>query len=222
VWLYPAAWAVLAALGWAIGVGFRIERALTPGDLDHRVWRWVVDHRGGHPLATRFWHAATWLGNAEAAVPLAVAATAGMAALAWRSGDAAVFAAILVGARLLCVGLKAYFGRARPDELYRLVAEDTPSFPSGHALNASAFCVGLIALLAGRARAWPPWVRGGLLGALALAPGLIAASRVWLGVHYLSDVLAGLLLGTIWAASASAIHRGWVPRRRPGAGGTLG
>ncbi len=107
----------------------------------------------------------------------------------------------MLGARLLVLALKAFFDRERPMELHRLVIEDSPSFPSSHALNAAAFCT-LAAIFLGRILRLShsrSWMRSAVGFACMAVAVLIAASRVWLAVHYLSDVLVGLALGLAWS-----------------------
>jgi undecaprenyl-diphosphatase len=112
---------------------------------------------------------------------------------------AATFAGFLASASFLL--LKRRFRRPRPCELaehpvFRVRPPDRFSFPSGHSINAFAICTVL-------GFAWP--VLAPLLGALAAG---IAASRVALGLHYVSDVVAGALLGTaIGGAVAVALLR---------------
>ena len=106
-----------------------------------------------------------------------------------------VLAAILVTSRATA-GLKQEFDRLRPpldDHAIRAIVHlpESASFPSGHASGAFALAVSL-GLLVPRAR----------IPALALAT-LVGLSRIWLGVHYLSDVIAGALLGS---AVALAMH----------------
>jgi undecaprenyl-diphosphatase len=100
-----------------------------------------------------------------------------------------ILSAIL--APLFSLVLKEQFGRPRPDVFTPLVVEHSASFPSGHTLTAVAV-YGLISILL--------WQRGNRV--LSIISGiwvfLIALSRVYLGAHYPSDVLASLALGTIW------------------------
>jgi membrane-associated phospholipid phosphatase len=106
--------------------------------------------------------------------------------------------------------LKAIFDRSRPPEAIGLDAlvgvPGSPSFPSGHAMSAFAVA-GAIALLAPRLR-WP------VLGVAAA----IAFSRVYLGVHFWIDVLAGAALGlAIGVGCAAALRRGVRPSPVPAA-----
>ena len=110
----------------------------------------------------------------------------------------------VVGAELVSVSLKALVGRQRPC-LDDLGCPMTSSFPSGHAVGAAAFWVAAAVVLLpvlGR-RAW--WL-------IALAP-VVALTRLLLGVHYLSDVSAGLLVGGCWSAAITAVFAAWRDER---------
>lgn len=110
----------------------------------------------------------------------------------------------VLGAQLVSNLVKGAVGRARPCA-DAIPCPSSLSFPSGHAVGAAAFwttvCVLLLPVV-GR-RAW--WL-------LALPP-VVAATRVLLGVHYPSDVLAGLLVGGCWASAWTAALGAW--RERP-------
>lgn len=104
--------------------------------------------------------------------------------------------AAFAGAALITLGLKQLFQRPRPTWTTVFATESSWGFPSGHALGsvvAYGMLVYIILVLATR-----PWVRRSIpvvLGLLVLAIGL---SRLFLGVHYLSDVLAGYAAGAVW------------------------
>lgn len=104
----------------------------------------------------------------------------------------------VLSANLLSHVLKAVIGRERPGLELQLVYEYNPAMPSGHAMGAAAFAMAVTLLLAGRR----PWLVAGLW-ALAAATGL---TRLYLGVHWFTDVLAGYVLGAVVAVGVWA---GW-------------
>ncbi|ORW91860.1 phosphatidic acid phosphatase [Mycobacterium sp. IEC1808] len=188
--------------------------------VDQPVAGWLATHRD--PWLTTTLRVAT-----EAGGPVALAALAGLAcaAVVWRyrSWLPVVLALVGVGGiALVIVVAKALVVRDRPHVSLAVLAEDGFSFPSGHAAGAAA-----MALLS----AWmlTRWVISSWTGHVivwSVAIGLavvIGFSRAYLGVHYLSDVLAGLLLGTTWAAVVMLVGSWWDgARRAPRAGAREG
>ena len=155
--------------------------------------RWVAQHL---PTVVE-WAARplSWLGGLVGSVLVT-----GLAAfLLWRAGrrsDAAFVVAAVVGITLLVAVLKRVYERARPDFGSAVDLPHSYSFPSGHAATAVVL-YGAIAVLAAerapsRRRAYG-WLLGGALLAVA-----IGASRIALGVHFVSDVMAGLAVGLAW------------------------
>ena len=107
---------------------------------------------------------------------------------------------VLVGAGggvAISQGLKQLFGRARPDLAYRAVEAANPSFPSGHAMLSAVVFLTLGALAARFSDLRR--IKALALGAAVLLSLLVGASRIYLGVHWTSDVLAGWSLGAAWA-----------------------
>jgi membrane-associated phospholipid phosphatase len=111
-----------------------------------------------------------------------------------RKRDAALLAVALIGAQLLTWILKAIFGRPRPSFDDPVATAGWFSFPSGHALSSIALYGAVVYVFADRARTMP--ARVFCLGGVALLVGAIGFSRLYLGLHYLTDVLAG----TAWAS----------------------
>jgi membrane-associated phospholipid phosphatase len=118
----------------------------------------------------------------------------------------AAFVAAVVMSEILIGTLKGIYDRARPPG--SLVATSGASFPSGHAIAASVTVVAAVIALA------PPDRRRAGWGAVAVAFSiLMACSRAYLGAHWLSDAVAGVLLGTA-CALLSALVAGQFQRRR--------
>ena len=119
----------------------------------------------------------------------------------WRRG-ALLVVVTLAGAGLLDVGLKLFFQRARPEPFFPdYPLPDSFSFPSGHALFATCFFGGLAVLLSHRLRSRLLQVLIWIVALLLIV--LIGASRVYLGVHYPTDVLGGFAVGIVWVVSVA-------------------
>ena len=114
----------------------------------------------------------------------------------------------VLGAELVSVLAKHVVSRVRPcaDGVLLAGCPHTTSFPSGHALGAAAFWTAVAVLLLPRLgrRAW---------GLAIGVPLVVALTRVLLGVHYPSDVLAGLLVGWSWTAASTAVFAAWRQER---------
>jgi undecaprenyl-diphosphatase len=146
-----------------------------------------------------------FLGLVSVTLPVRIA-IAGYLALRRRWWHLAAFVAAIAASEALIGTLKAIYDRARPTGA--LVATSGASFPSGHSIAATVTVVAAVIALVppGRRRAW--W------GASAVAFSvLMALSRAYLAAHWLSDAIAGVLLGTSCALLAAlvvgALQRRW-------------
>jgi undecaprenyl-diphosphatase len=114
----------------------------------------------------------------------------------------AVFLFLAVGgASAINYLIKPLFGRERPDLWLSPVPETTFGFPSGHSIASMSLCVGLILL------SWPTRWRWPVAAVAVPFALLIAFSRLYLGVHYPSDVLAGWLVGAAWTVGLYLVFR---------------
>jgi undecaprenyl-diphosphatase len=108
------------------------------------------------------------------------------------------------GGGVLNLELKRYFARARPDVAEMLRRANGYSFPSGHAMG-SAVAFGALSYLAFRAiRSWP--AKAAVIAFLYTLLASVALSRVYLGVHWISDVLAGVTAGTVWTTTTTVAY----------------
>jgi len=159
-------------------------------------------HQWTTPALTRLMFAATWMGSIGLAI-VAVLAFALFRHFLWRR--AAIWLLVTVaGATVLVVGLKFAFHRPRPVPFFGAVPQ-TYSFPSGHSLFSFCFYGVLAGLITARIESRPLRILIWILAAtLVFSIGL---SRIYLGVHYPSDVLGGYLAGTIWVSTMLALDR---------------
>lgn len=151
------------------------------------------------------------LGGATVVILLSSLAI-GFLALRRRWGSVALVVVTVAGGYLLSSALKRSFDRERPDIVPHLSLVHTASFPSGHSMVSSLVYLSMGALLAqatGRRREKIYFV-----SAAVLLTFLIGVSRVFLGVHYPTDVLAGWSAGTAWAMGCW-LAAWWFRRRRP-------
>lgn len=116
----------------------------------------------------------------------------------WRTGALVAVATGLGGWTNTVI--KDVVSRARPDLVPHLMDETSRSFPSGHAANSAIVYLTLATLVLPMVRGRA--VRGTIVAAATLLVAAIGASRVYLGVHWPSDVLAGWLFGTLWALAS--------------------
>lgn len=148
--------------------------------------------------------AVTSLGSFTVLTLLTVLAAGFLVTIGKRSTALFVIVAITSGA-LLSTGLKSIFFRARPDVVPHLIQVTSPSFPSGHAMNSAVVYLTLAALIPRTQHGVATRVY--LVGVAILLTVLVGMSRVYLGVHWPSDVVAGWSIGALWALFCSLFSR---------------
>jgi len=183
----------LVLVGWAVGELWL--SIVGSGDLD--AVRDVAEQRTA--TLTAIAKAVTWAGSGFLLVPLALICCLALTRAGLRR-EALAVALSLGGAMLLADLIKLLVSRPRPP-LEHLQAVTGSSFPSAHATQASAFWLSLVLVLRATDGSRTA-IRVAAAVALVLVVA-VAASRVYLRVHYPSDVLAGVALGTGWAVFVS-------------------
>ena len=189
MWLGGAAFAVL--------VFVRITRELIEGDvgaIDSAILLAVAKERT--PWLTTAAVDVTALGSITLVALLSIFALVVMLLLRDRLGALQLLAAS-AGAEMLTVLTKNVIERVRPSEVQQLVVVSGFSYPSGHSVSTSALYL-TIAIVADR-YVQRPGARAAIFLSVSAVPILVGASRVYLGVHYATDVLSGISLGAAWA-----------------------
>lgn len=212
-----AAELVLLAIGAALvftlaSVFVEVLDAVVDDDDLTAIDRPVVDWLAGHRTAglNRVVIAVTDLGGAAA---LVVASILGVAHVAWRrrSWYPIALGVLTLGlVQLLVLGIKVTIGRERPNPPGQVVPETGFSFPSGHSTSSLvgfALLAWLVCMVTANRTVWATAWLTAAAGAV-----LVGLSRIYLGVHYPSDVLGGWMLGLTWLAVVAVAV--WVWRAR--------
>ncbi len=168
---------------------------------------WLAAHRT--PFGIGFFDAVSSLGNWQVAVVVLI----GAVIFLWnaRRRWALAMALATTGSQIIVSLGKAGFGRPRPPAVLAVVTPLDASFPSGHAnISVALYALGFYLLFRATRS---PRLKSLWLALAFLFPLLIGFSRLYIGAHYLSDVLAGWSIGLWWSILAVGIP-GFVRRRR--------
>lgn len=198
-WLAP-----IVALGLAVSGFLKIADEVIEGEAhawDSRILAWCrVNGQPDMPWGPLWFQEGmrdlTALGS-PVVLAFAVLAAWGGLMLARQRGMAWLALVSAVGGQALALALKALFSRDRPDAAFHATVAAGHSFPSSHAMMSAIVFLTLAALLA-RLTHRPP-LRLYVMGAAAVLSAAVGVSRVYLGVHWASDVAAGWAGGAAWA-----------------------
>ena len=150
-------------------------------------------HQWANPALDKVMLGLTQLGNPSFIIGVVIGS---LSWLWWkqRRTEAQLFAIACLGALILNVGLKLFFAKPRPNLWTYLITEQSFSFPSGHALGAMVIYGFLAYLLASQFPKFSRQIYTATIGLIAA----IGLSRLYLGVHWPTDVLAGYAVGFLW------------------------
>ena len=201
--------AAAMALSLFVWLGIQIRTGTpTPFDVAGRTGARAFES----PTVSAIMWGASVYGAPARLTPLALIAAAVFLARGWRRGALLVLV-MVAGAWLLDAGLKLTFARARPTPFYDYYpAPSSYSFPSGHALFSVCFFGGLAVLLTHRLDNRVAQVMVWLIAIAIIL--LIGGSRVYLGVHYPTDVIGGYAVGLAWVTAVALGDRFAEHRRR--------
>jgi membrane-associated phospholipid phosphatase len=160
---------------------------------DRTITTWFIDHRN-HALTV----VAKLVSDAGSTTSMGALALVSVAWLAWRRcwPQAGTVAVAALGAVVMVSALKPVLGRVRPPRVDQLMLETNASLPSGHALGSIVVLGILTAVTVGAVRR--PAVRATLVMATVIVVAAVGVSRIYLGVHWPTDVLTGWSLGAAW------------------------
>jgi membrane-associated phospholipid phosphatase len=182
---------VLAGVGWVLS---RVVHDDGPGRADSAVSRWLAGER--NPDLNEVTVFTSEVGGTLTITALAVVAVA-FAAFAWRRWREPMLVAVAVaGEVVVFLAVTMLVDRKRPPVPHLDEAPPTSSFPSGHTAATIALWGALAVLASERARS--ALVRNLFLVLAFVLPLLVASSRMYRGMHFLTDVLGGVLLGGLW------------------------
>jgi membrane-associated phospholipid phosphatase len=191
-----------AAVGLFLVIAFAIVLSAPLAALDANVGTWL--HVRATPLVSNAMAAVSFLG---APTTLTIVAVAGSLVLLYRRRhlEVATLSTVVLGGNLLNYCLKHLIQRGRPvfdDPIFSL---PTYSFPSGHAMASTVF-YGLLAIYASANASQRHAVYVAIAAAVFMVV-LVSFSRIYLGLHYLSDVVGGIAEGIAWLALCfAALH----------------
>ena len=200
--------AAAAALVFLTWLGHEVMAGITLA-VDDRIRTGL--HGLASPPLTRVMEASSLYGGPRGLLPLGFVLAIGFLLRGWRRGALLVLVT-MTGAGLLNLVLKDFFARPRPEAYFGYPLPASNSFPSGHAFFAASFFGGLAALVNGRIRSHA--LRVTVWTAAVGLSLLVGLSRVYLGVHYPSDVAAGYAAAIIWVSAVAFGDRLVSHRRR--------
>ncbi|HSL55351.1 MAG TPA: phosphatase PAP2 family protein [Pyrinomonadaceae bacterium] len=168
-------------------------------------------HQFATPLLTAIMRGFSFVGSTIALTIGTIVVVVRFVMRKWKR-EAKLFAITMGGAALLNITLKLAFKRPRPVPFFNLSPPETYSFPSGHSLTSAVFFGALAAILTARIKS--KRVRLAIWIVSTAMFFLIGLSRIYLGVHYTTDVIAGFAAALIWILVVRFVEMGLVRRRR--------
>ena len=202
---------LIAAIGTIVFFGWLTTEVLEGETRDFDEATRAAVHQLASPAMTTLMRGISFLGSMVFLLPATAAVIIWFALRKW-GREAKLFAITMCGAPLMNVTLKLAFKRSRPMPFFDLFPPESYSFPSGHALTSCCFFGAFAAIIAGRIESRRlrtiVWI---ICTSMFL---LIGFSRIYLGVHYTTDVIAGFAAALIWILVVRFVEMELRRRRR--------
>jgi undecaprenyl-diphosphatase len=179
--------------------------------VDHHTLEWFTEFRNAHARLTPAVKDISSLGG-RYVLALVVFFTVGLLLSFRRYRTAGFVLAAALGGLLISEVIKVSIGRERPPNADPAAyhADASPSFPSGHSMLSAAIYLTLALVATATIPRWP--VRAYIVGASLVLVALIGITRLYLGVHYLTDVVGGWIVGLLWGIFCRWVESRWVLR----------
>ena len=202
---------LLAAIGTIVFFGWLTDEVLD-GETRHfdEVTRAAV-HQFASPAMTTAMRGISFLGSMIFLTIATVVVIIWFASRKWRR-EAKLMAATMIGASALNMTLKLAFKRARPVPFFDLLPPESYSFPSGHSLTSACFFGAFAAIVTARIKRRRPRILVWIVCITTFV--LIGLSRIYLGVHHTTDVIAGFAAALIWILVVRFVEMTLRRRRR--------
>jgi membrane-associated phospholipid phosphatase len=209
-WLPPLPRLPAAIVSAACGLAFAIVAVWVSRSghavpaVDRELHEWALGHRSHWSISIA--RVVRWGGITDLVLPVlfVIGTAAAKVGSALRRLQSGLFLVAIAGAGIAVeTEINALIGRGRPPVADWAGAAGGPSFPSGHTTAATIFAVSCAWILMGRVRA--VWRRRAIWAGAALYAGIVGWSRIWLGVHWPTDVLGACLFSLAWMSGAIAL-----------------
>ena len=202
---------LVAAIGTLIFFGWLTDEVLEGDARQFDETTRAAVHQLASPAMTVIMRGFSFVGSTIALTVASIFVIVRFAMQKW-GREAKLFAATMIGAALLNTTLKLTFKRARPVPFFDLTPPETYSFPSGHSLMSACFFGALAAIVTARIKRRSVRVIVWIVSTTMFL--LIGFSRIYLGVHHTTDVIAGFAAALIWILIIRFVEMQLKRRRR--------
>ncbi|HSE31548.1 MAG TPA: phosphatase PAP2 family protein [Pyrinomonadaceae bacterium] len=203
--------ALIAAIGVLVFFGWLTDEVLEGDTLAFDEATRAAVHQLASPTLTTIMRGISFFGGTRFLFGATTIIVLSFIFRKWKR-EAILLTVTMIGASLLNITLKLTFKRVRPEPFFNLATPKSWSFPSGHSLASFCFFGALAVIVNARIKSRRLRIAIGITAAVIIF--LIGLSRIYLGVHYATDVIAGFTAALIWIGAVKFVEDQLVRRRR--------